>query len=274
MLRRLAFVTFPCLLQALLVLACEGECITGITKALVGNYSVPFDIASQSIADTIFSRLVQNPKAGIPAIAYISPIIDEYHKRAEDNMRTTIFKTYFHGKCQDPVTNIDPDGCPNPDCPVVCGTPGSMVHFYSVFRYRAFNSTVNTWNDIIDSDSTPYKLVERAVLAAAPSSSTNNSGPNQKRNRQLLRFMRFAYSNTHPPDDQADITGRLSVDNSDDDVDIERREDPRAKELKTYLRQFRLQLTTNCGGTATGKTNSLPNCSWEQSFKNYILSFP
>lgn len=186
-------------------------------------------------------------------------------------MQNTIFTTFFHGKCQDPVTNIDPEGCPNPDCPVVCGTPGSMVHFYPVLRYRAFNSTVNLWNDIINPDSTSYKLVERAVLGAAASS---KSTPNQERRAQSFRFTRFARSDSHPPRSQAGITGRLSVDNEVDEVDIEEREDVLIKELRTYLRQFRLLLTAVCGGTSTGKTNALPDCSWEQSFREYILSFP
>ena len=188
-------------------------------------------------------------------------------------MENTIFKTYFHGKCQDPVTNIDPPGCPNPDCPVVCGTPGSMVHFYPVFRYRAFNSTVNLWNEIIDTDSTQYKLVERAVLAAGTSSS---STPNRQRRTQLRRFMRFARPDWQDFEEQSQRkTTQLSADDQQDNNQLDKRDtDPKIKELRTYLRSFRQVLTTVCGGSVTGKTNNLPDCSWEQSFKEYILSFP
>jgi hypothetical protein len=33
-------------------------------------------------------------------------------------------------------------------------------------------------------------------------------------------------------------------------------------------------LTVACGGSASGKQNGLPNCSWEDPFKQYILTFP
>ncbi|KZV75881.1 hypothetical protein PENSPDRAFT_680614 [Peniophora sp. CONT] len=41
----------------------------------------------------------------------------------------------FRGKYQQ--DDGEPEGCPNPDCPVVCGIPGSLVDIYSTLRFFA-----------------------------------------------------------------------------------------------------------------------------------------
>ena len=61
-------------------------------------------------------------------------------------METAIFPSYFHGKCQ--VNGVNPPGCPNPDCPVVCGTPGSLVHFFPTLRGIAYNQTRKRLDDL------------------------------------------------------------------------------------------------------------------------------
>lgn len=38
-----AVIAFVFVLPATLVLACEGECIVGITNALLGNYTTPIE---------------------------------------------------------------------------------------------------------------------------------------------------------------------------------------------------------------------------------------
>jgi hypothetical protein len=43
--RVIALVTAAFIVPATVVLACEGECIVGITNALLGNYTTPMDRA-------------------------------------------------------------------------------------------------------------------------------------------------------------------------------------------------------------------------------------
>ncbi|KAF4618259.1 hypothetical protein D9613_011607 [Agrocybe pediades] len=183
-------------------------------------------------------------------------------------MVNTIFKTYFHGKCQNPTTGIDPPGCPNPDCPVVCGTSGSMVHFYSVFRYRAYNSTVNVWNEITNPKSATYQGVEKAILAAAGSRSRSNTNSGR-----ALRFMRFANSNLTSA--ASTRKGDLNLMGSGHALEIEKRQEALKNDLQVLIHGFRNVLAVVCGGDeVSGKANGLPNCSWEQAFKDYMLTFP
>lgn len=157
-------------------------------------------------------------------------------------MDEAIFKTYFRGKCQNPKTGIDPPGCPNPDCPVVCGTPGSIVHFYNIFRDRALNATVQCIEPILDSNSVEFKEAERRVEEAAGST----------RRKTTSRFI-----SRRPPTCENGGRG----------------ESVRAT-LVDLFRPFRQMMIVACGGTPEGKFNGLPGCSWEKEFKSYILSFP
>ncbi|KIM47055.1 hypothetical protein M413DRAFT_64012 [Hebeloma cylindrosporum] len=245
-------------LSAPLVQACEGDCIVGITKALIGNYTPPVTSAMSDLAGAIQSQLIPDSKKPPPALTYLNPIVDEYNKRAYDNMEHAVFKSYFHGKCQDPVTGIDPPGCPNPDCPVVCGTPGSIVHFYSTFQRLAFNATVNLVDKLTHPSSASYKKVEKAVLEAAKASS-------HKHGRRFLRFMRSSESvgkaGGNEPSGQA-----IGV--------KERRQESIKRDLQALLRKFRSLLTLVCRGTSDDPTNDLSGCSWEHEFKEYILTFP
>ena len=171
-------------------------------------------------------------------------------------MEHAVFKSFFHGKCQDPATGIDPPGCPNPDCPVVCGTPGSIVHFYSKFRHLAFNATVDLVEKLVDPSSASYKKVEKAVLEAARASSHNHG-------RRLLRFVRpFAGKDGGPESFGQDIKMK------------ERRQENIKRDLQALLRKFHSLLNIVCGGTSDDQTKDLSGCSWERDFKKYILSFP
>ncbi|TFY60958.1 hypothetical protein EVJ58_g4822 [Rhodofomes roseus] len=124
------------------VSACEGECIVKITNAYVGNYTTPVD-----------------------AVMRILPLLSAYDAAAYIGMETAVFPRFFHGKCA--VHGADPPGCPNPDCPVVCGTPGSMVHFFPTLRYLAYNETRARIEAAADPEGATYKLVEQNVLNAA-----------------------------------------------------------------------------------------------------------
>lgn len=97
-----------------------------------------------------------------------------FRKQSYAGMESAIFPSFFHGKCLDDDGNTPP-GCPNPDCPVVCGTPGSMVHFYPKLRYIAFNETYHLFQDLADPSSKVYKQVENTVVAAA------NQSPQHRR---------------------------------------------------------------------------------------------
>jgi hypothetical protein len=162
-------------------------------------------------------------------------------------MENAIFKSYFHGKCEDPTTGIDPSGCPNPDCPVVCGTPGSLVHFYSKFCSLAFDAIVHLFDEIIEPSSAAYQKCEASVISATSSA---------KNRQRMVRFMREADWVAEPR------VGFYKGKN----VKKRAREDIRDK-LQTILRQFSSKMKSICG-------DELRYCSWEAEFKQYILSFP
>jgi len=171
-------------------------------------------------------------------------------------MENAIFKSYFHGKCEDPTTGRDPAGCPNPDCPVVCGTPGSIIHFYSKFRSLAFDATVHLFNEIIEPSSAAYQKFEKGVISAtSPSSSAGNR-------QRIVRFMRESDWLAEP---------RVGFEKSES---IEKRAEHIRDSLQSILGQFPPKLKAICGGNRATDSNEFPSCSWEAEFKQYILSFP
>ncbi|OBZ75379.1 hypothetical protein A0H81_04105 [Grifola frondosa] len=146
------------------VSACEGECIVGITNAFLGNYTSPIQAVMMNIAQQI-SDILDNHPESTSTLRYLDPILEAYNAQSYSEMETAIFPGYFHGKCQQ--DGVDPPGCPNPDCPVVCGTPGSLVHFYPKLRYIAFNNTRYLMKSLCTPGTDSYKKVEAAVLDAA-----------------------------------------------------------------------------------------------------------
>jgi len=167
-------------------------------------------------------------------------------------MQNCIFDNLFHGKCQNPTTGVDPVGCPNPDCPVICGTPGSMCHFFPLFRARAFNCTVHLVESIVKPDTTAYQKVKQSIEA--------NNAP-RPRQRGMSRFMR----NLVPPYDEELVENERFR---------EKRYDALDASLQEVFRRVRPSSLRVCGGSPSGRLNGLPNCSWESSFKQYILTFP
>jgi len=146
------------------VSACEGECIVAITNAFLGNYSVPIQAALDDVAHQIVAAFIPPNSRTMSPLKYLSPIIEAYNKAAYDGLETAIFPSYFHGKCQN-KDGVDPEGCPKPDCAVVCGTPGSMVHFYPKLRSIAYDETSKLLMKLSSPGSDSYKAVEKAVLA-------------------------------------------------------------------------------------------------------------
>ncbi|KAJ7754535.1 hypothetical protein B0H16DRAFT_1418264 [Mycena metata] len=212
--------------------ACEGECITGITEAFIGNYTGPREAVMTQIGDQIIDNL---HLVNLSPAELMKPLMDQYDNVSYPALETAIFPDYFHGKCQNPKTGVEPEGCPNPDCPVVCGTPGSLVHFYSELRYIAFNDTHHVL-DSCASASTPA-LVDIAIAHQPKSNSDPTLAP------RILRFRRAA------------------TESSTSRQDIER-------VVKQKLGEIYNLLFHVCGG------EGYPLCSWETKMKEYILSFP
>ncbi|KAF8627367.1 hypothetical protein AX15_004432 [Amanita polypyramis BW_CC] len=183
------------------VMSCEKDCMSGVTNAFVGNYSYPVHAAISTSANIIASRMLpqQNYPLTFTPLAYLAPILVAWRVEAPAALEKAIFPSYFHGKCQvhhyaangSIDGEADPPGCPNPDCPVVCGTPGSLVHFYPKLRKIAFDATREVLRNVIALDSDSYKQVEAAVLEAAQGDVKSRVGLKAARRRykQQLRSL-------------------------------------------------------------------------------------
>lgn len=204
----------------------------------------------------------------------MQPILATYMNTCYNLLETAIFPSYFHGKCQRfSKDGQNPPGCPNPDCPVVCGTPGSLVHFYSTLRFIAFNSTKTTLEALTTPGNKAYKEVE-ALLKARQSSDVYRRGSGT------------GYNNTIEDRDMASSPvshgmhglkkraharqlgysgGRRGA------VILQARSTPT---LASILAQFNPMFEKVCGGNARDANGALPKCSWEDDMKQYILSFP
>ncbi|KZT69175.1 hypothetical protein DAEQUDRAFT_786870 [Daedalea quercina L-15889] len=218
--------------------ACEGECIVQITNAYVSNYTTPVDTVMHGLAQRVSQMLPSHPDISTAA-SYLEPLLSAYDDAAYMGMETAIFPRYFHGKCQQ--NGVDPPGCPNPDCPVVCGTPGSMVHFFPTLRSLAYNETRARIEAAAAPDSGAYKQVEQNVLDAANE---------HWRRVSLGRIMPRAPSKTK----------------SSQDI---------KNQLQSILAQASTMLGEACADDGSGDSvDNLAQCSWETAMKEYILTFP
>ena len=129
--------------------------------ALINLCSCPTLTTHQ--AEQISQILPSHPDV-TTATSYLAPLLSTYDDVAYTGMETAIFPHYFHGKCA--RDGADPPGCPNPDCPVVCGTPGSMVHFFPTLRFIAYNETRARIEAAVAPGSDAYQQVEQNVLGA------------------------------------------------------------------------------------------------------------
>jgi hypothetical protein len=185
-----------------------------------------------------------------PPIAITSSILNAYRKDGSPQMLQAIFPSFFHGKCQreDPDNPggplINPPGCPNSDCPVVCGTPGSMCHFYPKLRYIAFNATKHFLTSCSHPESAVFKETQKNVV----------QGIEETRQQERKRSW-MARRGIGAMVQKSDLNEINNV-------------------LQEVLGNLAKLLEKQCGGTGTGVTNGLPNCSWESEMKKYILSFP
>ncbi|KAI0296473.1 hypothetical protein BC826DRAFT_908451 [Russula brevipes] len=223
------------------VLACEGDCIKGITYAWLGNYTTPVHTVFQHLAGRISEDLFP-AGSDHDSMSYLHPIMSVYEDSSYDGMRTAIFPSYFHGKCQ--RNGVDPSGCPNPDCPVVCGTPGSLVHFFPTLRFIAFNHTRRALRRLCSPGNDAYDRAERTVVQAAAGY--------RGRGRELRRSM---------------TQGRYSS-------YVRKRQQTVKKRFEAIMRQTAGLLEKACGGHPSEDEDALPKCSWEEDMKTYILTFP
>lgn len=206
------------------------------------------------------SQKLLPPKSHDDPMSFFHPILTTYYDTSYDDMKTAIFPSYFHGKCQ--RDGVEPQGCPNPDCPVVCGTPGSLVHFFPTLRFIAFKSTRDTLQRLCSPSSDEYKKTERAVIRAA--TTTRKSGSKQRR---------VSISN----DGAAQGVGGELVQGMPPGKNIQylrKREEDVEKEFKEIMGQVPVLLEEMCGGKPTEDASALPDCSWEEAMKAFILTYP
>lgn len=174
---------------------------------------------------------------------YLLPLQVAYKKAAYNLLEHAIFPSYFHGKCL--VNNIVPKGCPNPDCPVVCGTPGSLVHFYSTLRKIVFASTRDLLQELVKPDGKVYRQIEAAVMRDV------ERGFNFKATR-MFKVRR----------------GTLGM------IHGKKKRGPTVKsELKEILKSIGIQLAVECG-SQDGNLDDLPRCSWRNLMEEFILQYP
>ena len=206
------------------------------------------------------SQKLLPPKSHDDPMSFFHPILTTYYDTSYDDMKTAIFPSYFHGKCQ--RDGVEPQGCPNPDCPVVCGTPGSLVHFFPTLRFIAFKSTRDTLQRLCSPSSDEYKKTERAVIRAA---TTTRKGESKQR--------RVSISN----DGAAQGVGGELVQGMPPGKNIQylrKREEDVEKEFKEIMGQVPVLLEEMCGGKPTEDASALPDCSWEEAMKAFILTYP
>ncbi|EGO29849.1 hypothetical protein SERLADRAFT_365854 [Serpula lacrymans var. lacrymans S7.9] len=214
------------------VLSCEGECIVGITNQFITLYAETVSSVMDNIASQICKDVApQTPTASCSA--YVQPLMDAWNSSMYNPMEHAIFPSYFHGKCQN-AQGVDPPGCPNPDCPVVCGTPGSLVHFYSTLQNIVFDTVNGFLVNNTKPNSDVYNEIKKAVTAGSSTSSRRALGPPAR---------------PYPPS----IRPRAGT------ID---------KSLQSIFKGLPHLLQQDCGGPG------LPNCSWETYMKKFILSYP
>ncbi|CCM03303.1 uncharacterized protein FIBRA_05431 [Fibroporia radiculosa] len=250
--------------------------------------------------------------------AYLTPIVDAYERIAYNGMETAIFPSYFHGKCQ--RDGVNPPGCPNPDCPVVCGTPGSMVHFYPTLRYIAFNQTREALLSVSAPGSDAYQQVEKEVMKAArqhtrrssriypraaskakakakgkakalassssatstsTSASVSASGSQSAAGSRATSVAGYRKPSSESGSPGSGLSSTLAGPNDGKEMLVPvfvRSPDTPDSDiqggLSSIMQTVSGLLEQACGGNADESLEALPQCSWEQQMKEYILAFP
>ncbi|TDL22693.1 hypothetical protein BD410DRAFT_722461 [Rickenella mellea] len=270
----LLFTVISVLFWSSRVSGCEGDCIVDITRAFLGNYSTPVGGVLNDLATQISTSML--PVAARPQnpLTLLDPIIIAYNNVSYDSLETAIFPSFFHGKCERfSKDGKDPEGCPKPNCSVVCGTPGSMVHFYPILRYLAFANTRSVFVSLMKPGSDTFTQVQNLIDDAQRCSATTRMC---KRRRRSIKFAAAMNAND-------DVSHHRWASRSPMDLGfspathgmgLSPRSSSTASDLGKILGQFGPMLEKACGGHANNDTNALQGCSWEMAMKAYILSFP
>ncbi|KIK68573.1 hypothetical protein GYMLUDRAFT_725363 [Collybiopsis luxurians FD-317 M1] len=257
---RFNFGTLAFILLALLPLfvsACEGDCITDVTNEFLEKYQTPIKKLFDQLNTQLSATFPNNDNCA-------SHLLPAYHNIAYPSLEYAIFPSYFHGKCQRPSPNgngsmIDPPGCPNPDCPVVCGTPGSMVHFYSTLSNITYQANVSILKNITVPGSEGCKSVERCLKDANNNDRSRRFSPGIS-SRPLSRFFapRFPSSTLNGLSTlsrRGDTQSRAQLQNKPCDI-------------------FQAINITKILSDICDESNDLSRCSWEKEMKAFILKFP
>ncbi|KAL0067514.1 hypothetical protein AAF712_005505 [Marasmius tenuissimus] len=250
---------------SLFVTACEEVCMNGTVEETMRRY--------HAVVEPHFARKVsqlylclddhesiaqQEQELQVPRA--LDPLRQAFQLDSPGALHRYIFK-FFRGKCQ--RNGIEPEGCPNPDCPSRCGTPGSMVHFYPTFRRLAFTAVRDTIKNQTEVGSSVYKQIQarveqRRVVGAkeAPLRLLPRAYANRDMSVPIL-YMRQPFE-VYPG-----VEGPLFKRGRDYSVSI-------AKVLEELVQE----LEAGCGLEAKESTTDLRNCSWEREMKKFILQYP
>ncbi|KAG2156866.1 uncharacterized protein EDB93DRAFT_1307698 [Suillus bovinus] len=224
------------LLAPVAVTACEGACIVDITNEYLNRYENILLTTLQKLESASQFIIIHHRREN--SIVYFAPVLQAYNLTAYNSLEKAIFPGYFHGKCQD-ANGVNPPGCPNPDCPKVCGTPGSMVHFYPTLVEIVFDDTLSLLSNLTVPGSKPYNQIQQKVMADVDKGQ-------KKRMENLSRIMPLRIRAAT----QAKSTHSIQ------------------QGLKKIMKELRPTMLETCGGS------NLSFCSWEQPMKEFILQYP
>ncbi|KAJ3875631.1 hypothetical protein F5051DRAFT_430413 [Lentinula edodes] len=244
--------------------ACEGDCITNTTNEFIRLYATPLKTLLDHTVG-IYLSLVDIDLASrfnLPSSSNcVSYLQDAYAKIAYAYLENAIFPSYFHGKCQQRTANgtlVNPPGCPNPDCPVVCGTPGSMVHHYDALRNITVNSHEGMFALLTKQDSGSFQDVKTCVLGAT----TLKKCP-QEPARTTRSFSRSFAAHFPRSLVGGSSSGFSPRENCYDDTNFE-------KNLYDVLQAGMVQMWAD----VCDAKKDYAKCSWEKEMKAFILQFP
>ncbi|KAF9269635.1 hypothetical protein L218DRAFT_280554 [Marasmius fiardii PR-910] len=168
---------------------------------------------------------------------------------------------HFRGKCQ--RNGVTPEGCPNPDCPSRCGTPGSMVHFYSTLRRLAFESFFDVIKNHTDTASPTYRQIQARV----------EQGRESRKRETPMRFQ-------PRPDANHDVSLPILYMRQPFEIqpDVDRALNSKRERHSTHvavsLGRIPSELETICGRLSKESETDLKHCSWRTEMTKFILQYP
>ena len=124
------------------------------------------------------------------------------------------------------------------------GPNTSVIPDYAKLRYIAYNQTRHLLRELTTPGSDPYQQVVQNIMNGA-----QTSQPSPRMLRVYGRSMPIL-------------------------LELQRRANDLKDNIKMVFGRTGFLLETKCGGSGNGDTNGLPDCSWEQEMKQYILTFP